>query len=69
MQVSNVLRAARWKYRTQNNRHKKSPPGHHPTTLSGYVFANKALSTFGKKLLSSNISATCLHNMLNFGPL
>jgi len=23
----------------------------------------------GKKLLNSNISSTCLHNMVNFGPL
>jgi len=28
------------------------------------------VSTFGKKkLLSSNISSTCPHNMVNFGPL
>ena len=27
------------------------------------------LSTIGKKLLSSNISLTCPHNMVNFGPL
>ena len=27
------------------------------------------VSTIGKKLLSSNISSTCLHNMVNFGPL
>ena len=27
------------------------------------------ISTIGKKLLSSNISPTCLHNMVNFGPL
>ena len=44
----------------------KSPSGHHPTTLSGYVFATKASE---KNLLSSNISSTCPHNMVNFGPL
>jgi len=27
------------------------------------------ISTIGKKLLSSNISSTCPHNMVNFGPL
>ena len=27
------------------------------------------LSTIGKNFLSSNISSTCLHNMVNFGPL
>ena len=27
------------------------------------------VSTIGKNLLSSNISSTCPHNMVNFGPL
>ena len=27
------------------------------------------VSTIGKNVLSSNISPTCLHNMVNFGPL
>ena len=27
------------------------------------------LSTIGKKLLNSNVSPTCPHNMVNFGPL
>jgi len=27
------------------------------------------VSTIGKNLLSSNISSTCSHNMVNFGPL
>jgi len=27
------------------------------------------VSTIGKKLLNSNISSTCSHNMVNFGPL
>jgi len=47
----------------------KSPSGHHPTTLSGYIFATKALSTIGKNLLSSNISSTGPYNMVNFGPV
>jgi len=67
VQVCNVLRAARWKYRTQKSR-QKSPSGHHRTTLSGYVFANKAsIDNRKKNLLSNNISSTCPHN--NFGPL
>jgi len=65
MQVWNVLQVARWKYRTQNLA-KKSPSGHHCTTLSGYIFAIKArIDNRKKNLLSSNIS-TCLHNMVNF---
>ena len=69
MQVWNVVHAARWKYRTQ-----KSPKsrhlGIHRTTLSGYVFAIKALIGNRKKnLLSSNIFSICPHNMVNFGPL
>jgi len=49
----------------------KSPSGHHRTTLSGYIFANKACIDSRKKpnLLSSNISFTCPHNMVNFGLL
>jgi len=41
MQVWNVRHAARWKYNTQRLR-KKSPSGHHRTTLSGYIFTTKA---------------------------
>ena len=63
-----MLRAARWKYRTQKIA-KKSPFGHHPTTLAGYIFATKACIDNRKNLLSSNISSTCPHNMVNFGPL
>ena len=49
---------------------KKSPSGHHPTTLSGYIFATKAcIDNRKKNLLSSNISSTCPHNMVNFDPL
>jgi len=48
----------------------KSPSGHHRTTLSGYVFATKArIDNRKKNMLSSNIFATCLHNMVDFGPL
>jgi len=38
------------KYRTQKWR-KKSPSGHHPTTLSGYIFATKACIDNRKKLV------------------
>jgi len=51
-----------------NNR-QNSPSGHHRTTLSGDIFATKAHIDNGKKLLNSNISPTCLHDMANFGPL
>jgi len=47
----------------------KLPSAHHRTTLSGYVFVTKALSTIGKKLLNSNISPVRPYNMVNFGLL
>ena len=64
-----MLHAARCKCRTQKSR-QKSPSGHHRTTLSGYIFATKAcIDNRKKNLLSSNISSTCPHSMVNFGPL
>jgi len=60
------LHAARWKYRTQKIA-VKSPSGHHRTTLSGYVFANKA--RIDNRLLNSNMSSRRPHNMATFGPL
>jgi len=61
MQVSNVLHAARWKYRMQ-----KSPFWHHRTTLSGHIFASKAhIDNRKKNLLNSKTSSTCPDNMLN----
>jgi len=64
-----VLLAARCKYGMQKSR-QKSPSGHYRTTLSGYIFANKAcIDNRKKNLLSSNISSTCPHNMVNFGRL
>jgi len=64
-----VLHAALWKCRTQKIA-KNLPSGDHRTTLSGYIFGNKALLTIGKmNLLNSNISSTCPRNMVNFGPL
>jgi len=50
MQIWNVLHAARWKYRMQEVA-KKSPSGHHRTTLSGYIFATKARIDNRKKLV------------------
>ena len=47
----------------------KSPSGHHRTTLSGYISATEACIDNRKKLLSSNISSTCPHNMVNVGPI
>ena len=58
--VWNVLHVARWKYRTQKWC-KNSPSVHHPTTLSGYIFATKArIDNCKKNLLSSNTSSTSL---------
>jgi len=68
MQVWNVLRAAPWKCRTQKIA-KNSPSGHHHTTSSGYIFANRARIDKRKTLLNSNVSPTCPHNMVNFGLL
>ena len=43
---------------------------HHRTTLSGYIFASEAcIDNRKKNLLSSNISFTCPHHMVNFDPL
>jgi len=53
----------------RKNDAKKLPSGHHRTTLSGYIFATETLLTIGKNLLSSNMSSTCPHNMVNFGLL
>jgi len=71
MQVWNMLHVVRWKYRTQNdakNRHLGTiPPYHH--------FVGLHLRNWGiyrqseKNLLSSNISSTCSHNIVNFGLL
>ena len=40
------------------------------TTLSGYIFATEScIDNREKNVLSSNISSTRSHNMVNFGPL
>ena len=49
---------------------KNSPFAHHHKTLSGYIFTIKAcINNHKKNLLTSNISSTCPHSMVNFGPL
>jgi len=49
---------------------KKSPSAHHRRTSSKYIFATKAcIDNRINNLLSCNISSTCPHNMVNFGPL
>jgi len=47
----------------------KSAFGHHPTTLSGYIFATNAYIDNRENQLNNNISLTCPFNMVNFGPL
>ena len=68
MQVWNVLHADHWKYRMQTSA--KIP---HLRTVAQICPAISSqlrhVSTIRKKLLSNNISSTCLHNMANFGPL
>ena len=65
MQVWNVLHAARWKYRMQKI-DKKSPSGRHRTTLSGYTFATRHVSTIGKKLVKQQY---LLHMFPQYGEL
>jgi len=64
-----VLHVQEYKNRKQKVA-KKSPSGHHRTTLSGYIFTTKAhIDNREKNFLSSNISSTRPHTMANFGPL
>jgi len=48
---------------------KNSLSAHHRTIFSGCTFATKENIGSRKKLFNSNISSTCPHNMVNFGPL
>jgi len=70
IRVWNMRHMAHWKYSTQKWC-KKSPSGHHPSTLSGWIFATKACidRQSEKNLLNSNISSTWPHNMVNFSSL
>jgi len=69
MQVSNVLHAARWKYRTQKNRQKIRHLGTIAQICPAISSQLRHISTIGKKLLNINIFPTCPHNIVNFGPL
>ena len=68
---AHVKRAARGSLQIQDAKIVKNlQSGHNCTTLSGYIFATKAhINNRKKNMLSSNISSTCSHNMVNFGPL
>jgi len=49
---------------------KKSPSGHHLTTLSGYIFVTKACIDNWKQLVKQQYALhICPHHMANFGPL
>jgi len=37
--------------------------------MHNFVGQLRHMSTVGKNLLSSNVSSTCPHNIVNFGPL
>jgi len=64
-----VLYAARFKIQDAKML-QKLLSGYHRTTLSGYIFATKALiDNWKNNLLNSNTSSTRPHNMANFGPL
>ena len=52
----------------ENTGRKKVAKIRHLGTIAQLCRA-KARSTIGKNLLSSNMSSTCPHNMVNFGPL
>ena len=47
----------------------KSASGQHGTSLSCYIFATDAFIDNRKKVLNSNTSLTCPHNMVKFSPL
>jgi len=53
----------------ENTGRKKSPFWHHRTILLGCTFAAEACIDNRKKLLNTDTSPTCHHNMVNFGLL
>jgi len=65
MQVWNVLRAARWKCRTQKIA-EKSPSGHHCINLSSYILATKARIDNRKKMVKQQY---LLHMSSQYGEL
>jgi len=52
----------------ENTGRKKSPKNRHLGTIA-QLCQLRHVSAIGKNCLSSNISSTCPHNMVNFGPL
>jgi len=68
MHVWNVLHAARWKYRTQNNR-QKSPFWHHCKICPAISSQIRHVSTIGKKHVKQQYLLHMSHNMANFGLL
>jgi len=66
-----VVRAARWKYRTQKIVKKIATwaVGTIAQRCRAISSQLRHISTIGKNLLSSNISSTSPHNMVNFGLL
>jgi len=72
IQAWNVLHAAGWKYTTQKSTKKFAiwAPSH---KLLGLYLSNygtyRQSEKEKKNLLHSNISLTCSHNMVKFGPL
>jgi len=56
-----------------NTRRKNDAKNHHLGTIAQFCWAVSSqlrhVSKIGKKLLRSNTSSTCPHNMVNFGPL
>ena len=65
-----MLHAARWKCRSQKLA-KKSPSGHHRTTLSGYTFATEACINNREKLVKQQylLRVSSQYGELSFGPL
>jgi len=57
----------------ENTERKNDAKNRHPGTIPQLCPAISSqlrhVSTIGKNLLNSNMSSTCSHNMVNFGPL
>jgi len=69
-----ACRSETWRTRlAENTGRKKSSKIRHLGTIAqlcqAVSFQLRHVSTIGKKVLNSNISSTCPHNMVNFGPL
>jgi len=65
-----LKRAAHGSLKTQDPKiAKKSPSGHHRTTLSDYIFATKARIDNRKKHVKQQYVLHTPHNVVNFGLL